>query len=299
MDIVKNYQKKLFPYAYNILGSVDDAHDVIQDVIVNFIESERNSIMNESAYLIKSVVNKSINLKTRNQKSIGDLTWLPEPIATENADHAINTKEIIAYSMLVLLEFLNPKERAVFILKNAFDYSHQEIADIFSITVDNSKQLLRRAKKTLKEKGSDFNLKGNSSNALLSQYVDIIKNGDVRKLEEMLAENIMIRAGGGGAGKAIEITSINAVAMQLVGSYELYLKKFHIVFKDVNNSPAALYYKGDKLMGCQIFDIDTNTYKIRNIYFVADRKKLQGIIKPTTFPDQILRCFTVSFLLIL
>lgn len=278
MDILTDYQKKLFPYAYNILGSVDDAHDVIQDVIVNFIESERDGILNESAYLIKSVVNKSINLKIRNQKSIGDLTWLPEPIATENADHAINTKEIIAYSILVLLEFLNPKERAVFILKNAFDYSHQEIADIFSITVDNSKQLLRRAKETLKEKGSDFNLKGNSSNALLAKYVDIIKNGDVRKLEELLSENIMTRAGGGGAGKAIEITTgMNAVATLLFSSYELYLKKFHIAFRGVNNSPAALYYKGGKLVGCQIFDIDTGTNKIRNIYFVAGRKKLQGL----------------------
>jgi DNA-directed RNA polymerase specialized sigma24 family protein len=55
MDVFQNYQKKLFPYAYNILGSVDDAFDVIQDVIVNFIESERDGIKNESAYLITSV----------------------------------------------------------------------------------------------------------------------------------------------------------------------------------------------------------------------------------------------------
>jgi RNA polymerase sigma factor (sigma-70 family) len=279
MDIFHNYQKKLFPYAYNILGSVDDAYDVIQDVIVNFIESDRDGINNESAYLITSVVNKSINLKKRHQKTIGDLNWLPEPIATENADHAINTKEIISYSILVLLELLNPKERAVFILKIAFDYSHQKIAEILSISVDNSKQLLSRAKKTLKDKGSDLNLNSKFSKALLLKYVDIIKSGNVKKLEEMLSDNIITRAGGGGkAGKAVEVTAgINAVALLLVRSYERYLNKFDIEFKDVNNSPAALFYKGGKLLGCQIFDINTETNKITNIYFIAGRKKLQRL----------------------
>lgn len=279
MDIFQNYQKKLFPYAYNILGSVDDAFDVIQDVIVKFIERGGDNIKNESAYLITSVVNKSINLKKRNQKTIGDLTWLPEPIATENADHSINTKEIISYPVLVLLELLNPKERAVFILKIAFDYPHQKIAEILAISVDNSKQLLSRAKKILKEKGAGSSHTGNASKALLHKYVDVIKNGDVKKLEEMLSANITTHAGGGGkAGKAVEITTgIKAVAQLLVHSYERYLNKFDIAFKDVNNSPAALFYKGGKLVGCQVFEIDTDTDAITNIYFIAGRKKLQGL----------------------
>lgn len=95
----------------------------------------------------------------------------------------------------------------------------------------------------------------------------------------MLSDNIITRAGGGGkAGEAIEITTgINVVALMLVDTFERYLKKFHIEFKDVNNSPAALFYKGRKLVGCQIFDIDSDTNKITNIYFVAGRKKLQGV----------------------
>lgn len=279
MDISQNYQKKLFPYAYNILGSVDDALDVIQDVVVSYLESDLKDVNNESAYLIKSVVNKSINLKKRNQKTVGDLTWLPEPIATENADNTINTKEIISYSMLVLLEYLNPKERAIFILKTAFDYSHLEIAKLFSISVDNSKQLLSRAKRVLKEHGSDFRLKGYSSNAILTKYINVIKRGDVKKLEEMLAENIITHAGGGGkAGKSIEFTAgVNHVALLLVRSYELYIKKYRIEFKDVNNSLAALFYTGSRLIGCQVFDIDAETNKILNIYFIAGRKKLKGL----------------------
>lgn len=279
MDISKDYQTKLFPYAYNILGSIDDAHDVIQDVIVNHIESNRDHIKNESAYLIKSVINKSINLKKRSKKMAGQTTWLPEPIATENADKKINHQEIISYAMLVLLEYLNPKERAVFILKQAFDYSHQEIAEIFSISIENSKQLLSRAKKTLKEQGSDFNLNSAYSNDFLSEYVDIIRKGEVKMLEEILSDHITARTDGGGKGKGfIEfISGIKAVALLLVNGYDLYLKKCRIEFKNLNHSPALLFYKGHKLLACQMLDIDTYTGKINNIYSIADPKKLRKL----------------------
>jgi RNA polymerase sigma factor (sigma-70 family) len=279
MDILKDYQTKLFPYAYNILGSIDDANDVIQDVVVNYIESDRDDIRNELAYLVKSVINKSINLKTRNKKMVGQTTWLPEPIATENADKKINAQEIISYAMLVLLEYLNPKERAVFILKEIFDYSHQEIAEIFSVSIDNSKQLLSRAKNTLKEQDSNFNVSSTFSDDFLSKYVDIIRNGDVKMLEEMLSEHITAKTDGGGKGKGfIELTSgIEKVALLLVKGFDLYLKKRRIEFKNLNHSPALLFYKGDKLLACQMLGIDSVTGKINNIYSIADPKKLKRL----------------------
>ena len=130
MDIPDNYLKTLFPYAYNILGSADDAIDVIQDVMLKHVSHRKEDLENEKGYLIKSVVNQSINLKKRNRRAVGERVWLPEPV--EMADSNIKKEEILSYSMLVLLEKLNPKERAVFILKEAFDYSHQEIADALS-----------------------------------------------------------------------------------------------------------------------------------------------------------------------
>ena len=276
MDILKDYQAKLFPYAYNILGSVDDANDVIQDVVVNYIESNRDGIRNELQYLVKSVINKSINLKMRNKKMVGQTTWLPEPIATENADKKINTGEIISYAMLVLLEYLNPKERAVFILKEIFDYSHQEIGQIFSVSIDNSKQLLSRAKSTLKEHNSNFNLSSNYSDDFLSKYVEIIRNGDVKKLEEILSEHITAKTDGGGKGKGFTepISGHEKVALLLLKGFDLYLKKRRIEFKSLNHTPALLFYKGNKLLACQMFDTDPGTGKINNLYSIGDRKKL-------------------------
>ncbi|MCX2680012.1 sigma-70 family RNA polymerase sigma factor [Galbibacter sp. EGI 63066] len=279
MDILQDYQSKLFPYAYNILGSIDDANDVIQDVVVNYIESNRDAIKNESAYLIKSVINKSINLKKRSKKMVGQTTWLPEPVATENADTKINSQEIISYSMLVLLEYLNPKERGVFILKQVFDYSHQEIAELFSISIENSRKLLSRAKNTLKKQDSDFKLRGAPSNDFLSEFVDTIRKGEVKMLEEMLSEHITAQTDGGGKIKVLsEFTSgIKAVALFAVKVYDLYLKKCRIEFKQLNHSPALLFYKGDRLRSCEILDIDINTGKISNIYSVVDPNKLKRI----------------------
>jgi RNA polymerase sigma factor (sigma-70 family) len=277
MDISEEYQTELFPYAYNILGSIDDARDVIQDVIANHLESNPDNINNESAYLIKSVINKSINLKKRSKKMVGQ-TWLPEPIATENADQKINSQEIISYAMLVLLEYLKPKERAVFLLKQAFDYSHEEIAEIFSITAETSRQLLSRAKNTLKKHGSDFNLKTTSSFDVLSKYVDIIRKGDVKMLEEMLAGSITAVADGGKKRKMVrEFTSgAKAVAALAVKGSE-FLKKCRLEFVKLNHLPTLLFYIGDKLIFCQIFDVEADTGKIKNFYVVADPRKLKHL----------------------
>jgi RNA polymerase sigma-70 factor (ECF subfamily) len=281
MEFLKNYQDTLFPYAYNILGTSDDAMDVVQDVVMSHLSNQKTGIENESAYLIKSVINRSINLKIRSKKMVGEATWLPEPIATENADKKINSQEILSYSLLVLMEYLNPQERAVFILKEAFDYSHQEIAEIFSFTVENSRKLLSRAKKTLKEKGSDYNSNSIPGTNFLTEYIDVIRNGNVEMLEQMLAEQITAQTDGGGKVKVLsEFTSgIKAVARFAIKVYDLYLKNYQVKFRNLNHTPSLLFYKGSILISCQIFDRDTATGKINNIYSVVDPEKLKGIEK--------------------
>src|ERR1700760_4356805 len=140
----KEYIDDLFPYAYNILGSAEDAKDVIQDAMVKYLEGERREIEFERNYLIKSVVNAAINLKTRQRKIHSTIeVWLPEPVATSDmADRNLYLKDVLSYSLLVLMERLAANERAVFLLKETFDYTHVEIANILGITQVNSRKLL-------------------------------------------------------------------------------------------------------------------------------------------------------------
>ena len=136
---MKDWLSILFPYAYNILGSVEDAKDAVQDVLYKHFSDRQKTVEHEKAYLIKAVINQSINLKEKNKRiQYGD-EWLPEPIATEASDKATDLNDIAAYSLLILLEKLNPKERAVFILKEGFGYSHEDIAEVLSATVENSR----------------------------------------------------------------------------------------------------------------------------------------------------------------
>ncbi|MEO6868853.1 MAG: sigma-70 family RNA polymerase sigma factor [Ginsengibacter sp.] len=189
----KDYSKMLFPYAYNILRVSQDAEDAVQDVLFKCFGNERDDIKNIKGYLVKSVINQSINIKNKRKKISYEDVWLPELIATEEADANINLREIASYSLLILLEKLNPKERAVFILKEAFGYSHHEIADVLSGTVEQSRQLLSRGKSKLSS--SKLTSKKTSNNIVpegtLDKYINAIRNRDIGTLENLLSNEII------------------------------------------------------------------------------------------------------------
>lgn len=276
MNISENYQKKLFPYAYNILGSAQDAIDVIQDVMLKQITKPKDELENETGYLIKSVINQSINLKKRKQKTVSESMWLPEPI--EMADSNINREEILSYSMLVLLEQLNPKERAVFILKEAFDYSHQEIGVALSFSTENSRKLLSRAKNILKEAGGRLKTASYVPVTYLQNYVHAIKNENIDSLIEMLSEEIVVRTDGGDKIKIVSerTVGVNSVAELMLYVFKNYQQTLSISLTEVNHQPAFLFYDHDNLVNCQIIEIENS--KIARIYSIVDPDKLKLMI---------------------
>ncbi|MEJ1238383.1 sigma-70 family RNA polymerase sigma factor [Chryseolinea sp. T2] len=276
MEALSNYQRRLFPYAYNILGSAAEARDAIQDVIVKHISSPKANLDNETGYLVRSVINHSINLKKRSQKIVGDTTRLPEPVATEGADEHINRTEVLSYSLLVLLEHLNPKERAVFILKEAFDYSHEEIAETLSLSVDNSRKLFSRAKNELR-KSQNFTTSTAPDPRILQDYIRNIQNGDTQALATMLSKEITVKTDGGHI-KIVSplVTGSQAVTDLMLYVYNNYQRSLSIRFGNINHQPALLFYDGDALVNCQVFEIDPNG-TIKGIFSVVDPDKLKNL----------------------
>nr|WP_299074317.1 sigma-70 family RNA polymerase sigma factor [uncultured Allomuricauda sp.] len=275
---MKDYQNKLFPYAYNILGSTEDAKDVVQEILIKFHQRKEGHIENDLAYLAKSVINQSINTKKRKQKYFQ--VWLPEPISTERADANIDSNKIISYSMLVLLEKLTPKERAVFILKEAFDYSHKEIAEAITLTVENSRKLLSRARLKLDtNKEVNLSITSNTPMSYLKEYVESIKSGDVKRLEAMLSQDIVLTADGGGEIKVVrELTQgIKATIKLLLFVFKTYQQKNTIKIAQINHQPALLYFENSTLVNCQIFEIKEG--KIFNIYTQLAPGKLKNLGK--------------------
>src|SRR5690606_20060667 len=209
MDDLNTLNKKLFPYAYNILGNVDDSQDVIQDVLIKFNEIDKNTVSNQNAYLIKSVINQAINLKKKNDRERQQKITLPEPLVTNQGENKIELDEILDYSMLVLLDTLNTKERAVFLLKEAFDYEHNEIAEILIVSIENSRQLLTRAKKKLRLRKLDIITPSIKDRKYLEKYVETIRKGDVKTMEKMLSNEVQVLADGG--------SKLNVVAQLTTG----------------------------------------------------------------------------------
>lgn len=272
-------------YAYNILGSYEDARDVVQDVWLKILEKPLSGVENEKAYLIKSVINHAINVKERQKRFIKDYTgpWLPEPVATgEQADASMQRKEVLSYSLMVLMEKLNPRERAVFILKEAFNYAHEEIAVTLDVSEDNSRQLLRRAKSRLKEDNT-YGGRKLSTSLEPGQLFAAIQDGNVARLEELLHKDIVITSDGGGKVTAarVPVRGQHNASRFLLGLYQKFYKYpgVRVVPAVINHQPALLYYLEDALVNCQIITIEGGL--VSNVYFVRNPDKLKNIQKIT------------------
>lgn len=278
---MENYQRILLPYAYNILGSVEDAKDAIQDVLSNFLASGREDIENVKGYLIKSVINQSVNMKNKRKRLSFEDNRLPEPFATEEADTDINLKDIVSYSLLILLEQLNPRERAVFILKEAFGYTHEEIAEVLSSNVEHSRKLLSRAKAKLNPARKSVKpwSQRNIHESMLEKYVHAIRSRDTSALENLLSRDIAYFADGGEKIKVIRktCTGLHDVADLVIFSYHKFNAASSVVHTEINHQPALLYYQGTTLQACQVFDIPPGKSKIARIFTVVDPEKLRNL----------------------
>ncbi len=271
----------LISYAYNILGSYEEAKDIVQDAYLKTLDTAFDDIENKKAYLIRTVINLSINQKKRQQKLVSQYPgeWLPEPVATESADTAITRKEILSYSLMVLLEKLNTKQRAVFILKEAFDYDHKEIASVLDITEEYSRKIFSRAKRQLKEPDT-FDSRA-IPNHYLDKYIDVISHADIERLEHLLKNDVVAISDGGGKASAARqpVYGQSKVIKFLIGIYQKFysVQGTRVEKSHINHLPALLYYKDDKLSNCQVFDFEDGV--ISHIYFIRNPDKLQSLEK--------------------
>lgn len=278
---VKKYIQVLFPYAYNILGVVEDAQDAVQEVLMKQLAESQEHVKDEKSYLIKSVINLAINMKSRRQKVIrNEELWLPEPIATNDAaDRNLHLNEVLSYSLLVLMERLNPRERAVFILRESFEYSHAEIAELLSITEESSRQLLRRAKTSIfKPRPKRTKLQDVQSQEVLEQFMNAIQQRDTHLLESLMTADIQFHADGGGKVPLVATFCMGAskVAALQILIYERFLRFAEIVRTWVNHQPALLTYVNGRLTSCVIFDVHPESGTLLQINAVLDPDKLKS-----------------------
>src|SRR5215211_5525105 len=194
-----------FGVAYRMLGSVSEAEDVTQEALLSLTRQER-TIEQPAAWMTTVVTRLSINVlksaRARRESYVGP--WLPEPLVEDPAPGPASRAELadsLSLALLVLLERLTPVERAAYLLREVFGYEYAQIADIIEQTEVNSRQLVTRARKRLEASRPRFDADEAARDALLERFIAAAEEGDLAALEELLANDAVLYADGG--GKAI------------------------------------------------------------------------------------------------
>lgn len=284
------YKALLFSIAYNMLGSIDTAEDILQDTFLKWMEIQENDVQHRKAYLVKMVTNKCINYlesaRLRREKYVG--IWLPEPLQDYDpgkANARIESYHALSIGILVLLEKLTPQERAIFLLKEVFSYDYYEIAKIFDKTEDNCRQILKRAKDNIGKDASRFKVDLKAHEKVLNTFLQAVAEGNIEDLIGVLKEDIMLFADGGGSGlllngKRLTATlkpiygreNVSRLAISVVSKLSRYLPAFTTEKIIVNGLPSIISYSGASPVA--LLTIEPEGEQIKNIYIQTNPDKL-------------------------
>lgn len=191
---------RLFGIAYRILGSAAEAEDVVQETWVRWQLCDRGSVREPAAFLATTATRLAINVlssaRVRRETYIGP--WLPTPVDT-SADPALGAErdEALHFATLLMMERLTPTERAAYVLREAFDYPYDRIAEIVESSPAAARQLVSRARKHLAH-ADGRHASRNSHLVFLRAFLDAARSGDTGRLETLLAADVVSYTDGGG-----------------------------------------------------------------------------------------------------
>jgi len=200
----------MFSIAYRMTGSVAEAEDLVQEAFFRLERARQNGVVVESpkAYVAAATTRLAIdNLRSaraRRETYVG--TWLPEPIVADLHDSPEPMAEIsdsLSMAFLVLLESLSPVERAVFLLREVFDYPYEDIAQIVDKSEANCRQIFGRARERIGTHRSRYQASTEHSEALLRSFLTAAQDGDLGQLVELLAADVAFYGDGGGKATAV------------------------------------------------------------------------------------------------
>ncbi|MFD5572565.1 RNA polymerase sigma-70 factor [Streptomyces cadmiisoli] len=200
VSVFVQHRSRLFGIAYRVLGSAVEAEDVVQEVWLRWQKTDRSVVVSPVAFLSSTTTRLAINVaqsaRVRRETYIGP--WLPEPVDT-SSDPEVGAQraEAVEMALLLLLEKLNPTERAAYVLREAFDYGYPEIAEILQLSLVNVRKIVSRARKHLSDEQRGT-VDSAEHRRLLTAFVAAARTGDVAKLEALLTPDAVSLSDGNG-----------------------------------------------------------------------------------------------------
>ncbi|PKV83979.1 RNA polymerase sigma factor SigJ [Streptomyces sp. TLI_146] len=272
----ERHRPMLLGLAYRFLGSMWDAEDVVQDACVRWLGTDREEVRVPRAFLVKMVSRLALDQlrSARVTREAYTGPWLPEPVAT-GALGPMDTAELrdtVAFATVHLMERLTPPERAVFVLREAFELPYDEIADILGASVPHCRQLLRRAGQHLADGRERFTPAEEDHVKLFTRFLEAAQEGDLGALTDLLSEDVVAWNDGGGRVRAalrpvIGRAKVLAFITGLLSRYATGATRL----VDVNGAPALSTSMHDR---SQITMLDVRDGRVHGIYAVLNPDKL-------------------------
>lgn len=276
-DSVHQHRPLLFSLAYNILGDTQEAEDIVQDAFVTWFSKEQD-VEYPKAYLSKIVVNRSIDRleALKKQRDLYKGTWLPVPLVTQEAVKSDDLKDNLPYAMLSTLEKLNPVERAVFILREAFNHSYTEIAALCNIAEDHARQLQHRAHEKIQNPKRRFDSNEEKQQQLLEAFLQACLQEDTTSLMKILKDDVILYSDGGGKVSAslVPIYGPDMILKFLLAVLQKTRGTIDIKFVRVNGAPGALLINKDSGKTDTIFTLSSDGDRITDLFLVRNPDKI-------------------------
>ncbi|GGA19026.1 RNA polymerase sigma factor SigJ [Dyella nitratireducens] len=285
-QLFQKHRPRLLGLAYRMLGTQADAEDVLHDAWLRWHAQDKVSLDDPEAWLVTVTTRLALDrlrrAKVERQHYTGP--WLPEPLidAEEQPDTQAEQAETLTLSFLLMLERLTPEERAAFLLREVFDYSHAEAAIILGITEEACRQRTHRAKQRLREERARFTTNAQTQRYLLERFAQALQHPTEENLRVLLAEDAMHVADGGGL--------VSATLRPLLGSERiarLYVQinkkeqghDVHRELQTVNGAPALLTWVDGQLTTAIWIECDND--RIVSLQVLRNPEKLARLAAVT------------------
>jgi RNA polymerase sigma-70 factor (ECF subfamily) len=274
------YCSLLFSIAYRMLGSVADAEDMLQETYIRWQQTSDDTIRSPRAFLVTIVsrlcINQLQSARVQREEYVGQ--WLPEPIVTDLGSDPlgiIKIDESLSMAFLVLLERLTPIERAVFLLREVFEYEYSEISAVLGQSEVNCRQILRRARQHVSAMRPRFEASAKKQNDLLQRFLEAIGTGDMEGLLALLSHDVVLHSDGGGKAVAVPnlVHGADNVIRGILGAFKRLLPKTLVRRPArINGAPGIVSYLDGKPYS--VVTLDVADGRVQAIYILTNPEKL-------------------------
>ncbi|RSD10497.1 RNA polymerase sigma-70 factor [Amycolatopsis eburnea] len=283
-DTFVAHRNLLFTVAYEMLGSAADAEDVLQETWLRWADVDLAEVREERAYLVRITTRLALNrlrtMKRRKEAYVGP--WLPEPLlTTPDVAENVELAESVSMALMLVLETLAPTERAVFVLREVFDFGYDEIAAAVGKTPAAVRQIAHRARRHVDARRPRETVSARETRAVLESFQRALESRDLQGLLDVLAPDVVLMSDGGGVKQAVPrpVTGADRLARLVLGGIAKNDAALTTEATVVNGNPALTLRLDGELDGVMAVRVEGG--RITGLYYVRNPQKLTRVESET------------------